>query len=43
MVHMVLLLVILKVKSYVSQGQILLVDVATVLRDKSYRAYHSLT
>ena len=42
MVHMVLLLDVLKVKSYGSQSQIFLVAVQVFLRDESYGAYGSL-
>ena len=41
-VRMFLLLVILKVKSYGSQGQIFLVAVPSVIREESYGAYGSL-
>ena len=42
MVHMVLLLVILKVKCYVPQGKILPVTVPSVLSEESFGAYSFL-
>ena len=42
MVRMILLLVVLEVKSYSSQGQMLLVAVPYVLKAESYCAYVSL-
>ena len=42
MVLVVLLLMILKVKSYGSQGRIFLFAVPSVLKDESYGAYSSL-